>query len=872
MNILAGAEFLAIVVAAWWLWRRTPVTEPRYGRVMAIMTLALTIQLALVLLTDSLLGGLRGADNPDAWVFQTALGVFAIQMLRALMLAWALRMWLLVVKPRLVRSWRGVLVLIGVVLAAIVPDVTFPFVLLMLPALLRLNWTAGARGWTRVLLLIVFGVLALGLAADVSMVMSDGKFEPVSTLFGTRRSPAPLSGDLPQPAAAIAELTRPFGHASRVMVFILQLQLAVGFFQLLVFPIRLRGLSLKRRFTVTLAMYRFIPGTLAFLFLVVVVYLGIGLHRASVARSMFTATLENGMGAAEELLATGARAPEPPDWNSGAPDGAFAVARELDWIPATNDTSNGGDTIDAHWSPSVSRASSGTPGTLLESNYFEYLSDDSTIGFVERNGTLYLRAAKMLKNGNTARAAEVFVVVGDAYLARVATRIGADVRIDVSPNIFVQQTSVTLGGQNDPRTRAWVDSAFTLSARIPRDTSRADFWEQNVYLARTFLPMGNWLAPLSEDDRIGAVQLKLYTTPRGLFETLTNDTFIITSQAFAVLILITIGLLFLLVELSAVRTGRSIIKGIVSDVKTLADAARQFGQGDLRHRIMLEGKDEMGQLAQTFNRMASDIEAHQAVLLEKERLEADLSVARDIQQRMLPQGPPAVPGLDVAGLSIPSREVGGDLFYFLPLSRGRLGLTVGDVSGKSVPAALLMSNVLAALKSEARLVEHEDEIVAHLNKLIVEQVEPGRFVTFFYGVVNPGERILRYACAGHNPPLLMHATGEAEWLQEAGAPLGVMAESTYVPVETTLVPGDVLVLYSDGVTEAQRASDMPEDDDAPPDPDEFFDEHRLETAVRDARDKSATETIGHVMDAITAFTDGAEQSDDLTLVVVRITA
>jgi sigma-B regulation protein RsbU (phosphoserine phosphatase) len=270
--------------------------------------------------------------------------------------------------------------------------------------------------------------------------------------------------------------------------------------------------------------------------------------------------------------------------------------------------------------------------------------------------------------------------------------------------------------------------------------------------------------------------------------------------------------------------------------------------------------------------MAANIEQHQAVLLEKERLEADLALARDIQQRMLPQAPPVIPGLDVAGLSIPSREVGGDLFYFLPLAKGRLGLTIGDVSGKSVPAALLMSNVLAALKSEARIVDKEDEILDHLNRLIFDQVEPGRFVTFFYGVVDPENRTLRYACAGHNPPLIMRPSGEAEWLKEAGVPLGVMSESTYKPVDAALEPGDVLVLYSDGVTEARRATEAPhEDDDSrPPDDGEFFDEHRLETAVRDAHDKSSAEIISHVMDAVRGFTAGAEQSDDLTLVVVRV--
>jgi sigma-B regulation protein RsbU (phosphoserine phosphatase) len=347
----------------------------------------------------------------------------------------------------------------------------------------------------------------------------------------------------------------------------------------------------------------------------------------------------------------------------------------------------------------------------------------------------------------------------------------------------------------------------------------------------------------------------------------------LTSQLFAALILAGIAFLFFIVEMSAVRTGRSIIRGIVSDVRTLTEAAARFGQGDLSHRVALSGNDEIGQLAATFNGMAENIDQHQGVLLEKQRLEADLAVAREIQQRMLPQSPPSVPGLDVAGVSIPSKEVGGDLFYFIPVANGRLGITIGDVSGKSVPAALLMSNVLAALRSEARIVDREDEILGHLNRLIVEQVEPGRFVTFFYGVVDPRRGAIRYACAGHNPPLLMRASGDAEWLLEAGVPLGVVADSTYRGFEASLATGDVLVLYSDGVTEAQRATTPAGEDpgtDAPEAEREFFDERRLEAVVRDARGKTAAGIIADVLEAVRNFSLGEEQSDDLTLVVVRM--
>jgi sigma-B regulation protein RsbU (phosphoserine phosphatase) len=410
---------------------------------------------------------------------------------------------------------------------------------------------------------------------------------------------------------------------------------------------------------------------------------------------------------------------------------------------------------------------------------------------------------------------------------------------------------------------SWADSSFAVEAHATgaRVQDSGGFWRSPHFLARAYIPVSNWNESLSGVK--GAAEMTLRVSPQRMLSGIVSNQLVFSSNAIAVLIFLTILVLFLIAEYSAARTGRSIIRGILDDVKGLAEAARRFGKGDLSHRIEVRGRDELGSLSASFNTMAQNIEENQELLLEKERLEADLSLARDIQQRMLPQSPPALPGLDMAGISIPSREVGGDLFYFLPVPEGRLGLTIGDVSGKSVAAALLMSNVLAALKTEARLVEHEDQILTHLNRLIAEQVEPGRFVTFFYGVIDRRQLRLTYACAGHNPPLLVRSNGDTVWLREAGVPLGVLPENVYDPAEVSLEVGDVLVLYSDGVTEAER----PTTGDGEP---EFFDDYRLEETVNRHHKKSASDIIQSVADAVNQFTGGADLSDDLTLVVVKV--
>lgn len=872
IRLLVIIEALALLAGTWYLWRRSRSSPPGRARDFAVFVLALALHALVNLVGGVGIEGFQGTDAARS-LNTAAAALLLVQVARTLLLYWAAYAWLRVVRPRLVRSWRGFFLLFCLVLVALAPGGSVAFGILMIIPVLRLGWTKRIHGWGRVAMVIALAGLTVALLTTYGVSVSGEGMGTLQTRIGGGDTLTEVEGELPGFAAAMVRLARPWEHAMSVLLVVLRLQVFLGLFQLLVIPVRLRGLSIKRRFTVTLAMYRFIPGTLALIFMVLIAYLAIGLHRASAVRSTFEDTLERGMHAADVL------AGRPPATAFAAPEGlgrsarAFAVVRNLEWTTVESDS------VDSEgWTGGMRAASVGTPDAVRERNLFAEVTVDSAAGVVAVGGRVYLRAARVARSGpgNGAVGAEVFVPVDSTYLMPIARDIQSDIHIEVSPRLFLGESQVTVVGEDAP---GWTDSTFAVSARLSPESGGGGWRDHRFYLARTFLPVGNWLAAPGGDEPIGAIQLQLHTTPVMLYDSLTGSEFAITSQVFALVILVLIALLFIVVELSAVRTGRSIVQGIVSDVKTLTVAARKFGEGDLSQRVDLPGKDEMGQLAATFNSMAENIEQHQEVLREKERLEADLALARDIQQRMLPQSPPVIPGLDVAGLSIPSREVGGDLFYFLPVEGGRLGLTIGDVSGKSVPAALLMSNVLAALKSEARIVEAEDEILVHLNRLIVEQVEPGRFVTFFYGVVDPGKGSLRYACAGHNPPLLMRGNGETAWLEEAGVPLGVVDDSTYVPAEVTLDPGDVLVLYSDGVTEAQRISAAPGedgegDDDGAPAPatrTEFFDEERLAAAVREARHRSATAIVSHVMDAIRAFTGGAEQSDDVTLVVVRMT-
>jgi serine phosphatase RsbU (regulator of sigma subunit) len=863
-----------MLAAVVWIWRRTGPADPPYGRPLLVAAACIAAQMVVflsnLLVEEWIRGGVvterLGPAAGMAWLIQFA---------RTALLLGAAAMWLRIVKPRLERSWRGVVLAIAILFIAFLPDVPVIGSLLIVIVLLRVKWTSNVYGWRRFLGFLLSAALFVASTVDVSVVATGSASVTSNINFSDTHQLSILTGNLPESVAATMRLAGPLDTAVHVLIVLLRLQLLIATLQFLVFPIQLRGISLKRRFTVTMILYRVIPGFLGFAVLLLGVYFGLGLHKARLAQEAFSETLHQNLHASGTVIestrgwprtvsdAAVIRQFEAADhWNGREGTTSYYTLKRVRLSVGEPDST--GQVEVSMDSVLHAVATPGTPPHFMDGTLFDAGKIDSVFGMTVADTVLYLASARSVRDGNEATVAEVYLTLDTAYLDYIARLIQADIRFRAIPDMFIGETSLTMSSDS-----TWADSSFTVTAKATADGPDRGFFNSKHFLARSFIPLSNWNRSFSEGIH-GAADLRLVISPNNLARGLVSNMLVFSSNAVAVAIFATILLLFLIAEYSAARTGRSIIRGILDDIKGLAEAARKFGEGDLAHRIEVRGSDEFGMLSSSFNTMAENIEENQELLLEKERLEADLTLARDIQQRMLPQSPPVLPGLDVAGLSIPSREVGGDLFYFLPVTDGRLGLTIGDVSGKSVPAALLMSNVLAALKSEARLVENEDEILTHLNGLLVEQVEPGQFITFFYGVLDREARKLGYACAGHNPALLVRRDGTTAWLREAGVPLGVLPENIYVSAEVDLLEGDVLVLYSDGVTEAEKPSDVPErEESAPPEPD-FYDDHRLEAAVRKAREDSAAGIIRAVVDSVNEFTGGADLSDDLTLVVVKI--
>jgi sigma-B regulation protein RsbU (phosphoserine phosphatase) len=244
--------------------------------------------------------------------------------------------------------------------------------------------------------------------------------------------------------------------------------------------------------------------------------------------------------------------------------------------------------------------------------------------------------------------------------------------------------------------------------------------------------------------------------------------------------------------------------------------------------------------------------------LEKQKLEEELELAKDIQQNLLPKEIPQMPSFEIAATSISSKQVGGDYYDIIKKDEEKYFVAIGDVSGKGVPAALLMANLQAFLKSICTQNVAIDVATGTINDLVSENTSDGKFITFFWGIIDNAAKTLSYVNAGHNPPLLIR-NGEIIYLDKGGIILGVMKTfMPYVSETVQLESGDLIVLFTDGVTEAKS----PEDE-------EFTDE-KLEAEVKDVAGLDSGEILEKIKHSVYDHANGAFQSDDITIIVIKV--
>jgi len=243
--------------------------------------------------------------------------------------------------------------------------------------------------------------------------------------------------------------------------------------------------------------------------------------------------------------------------------------------------------------------------------------------------------------------------------------------------------------------------------------------------------------------------------------------------------------------------------------------------------------------------------------IEKKRLEGQLEVARQVQLELLPAKDPQLEGYDISAYNFPTEEVSGDYYDWVRIYEDQIGLVIADVSGKGVPAALLMAFLRASLRAATHIGYSPHISMAKVNYLLWESIERNQFVTAFYGILDVTNRTLTYTNAGHNPPILLKPNGEIRFMDRGSVPLGMFRDTRYHEYYLTTEPGDVLVLYTDGVTEAHNLKG------------EEFGRERLAQGVKRHHRLSARDLIAALHTEVLDWTEGVGATDDVTFFVIK---
>ena len=323
--------------------------------------------------------------------------------------------------------------------------------------------------------------------------------------------------------------------------------------------------------------------------------------------------------------------------------------------------------------------------------------------------------------------------------------------------------------------------------------------------------------------------------------------------------LVVAGVIFLLIEIVALVTGVVLTRTITRAVGDLYDATLKVRRGDLSHRVRVHKRDQLGALGESFNEMTSSVVQLIEEQKQRQRLENEISIAREVQSQLFPQSLPSLPGLQLAAICRPARVVSGDYYDFIRLGPSRVGIALADISGKGIFAALLMASLQAALRSTAALDGHGGTagLVARLNEHVFKNTSDDRYATFFYAVYDSDARTLTFTNAGHLAPFFI-ADGKMQQLEEGGTVVGLIEDSRYTQGVIKVAPGSLLVAFSDGLTEPENVYG------------EEFGTQRLKDEVMRQSNMPLEKLAENLIASADQWAGTADQADDITVVIARM--
>jgi len=388
-------------------------------------------------------------------------------------------------------------------------------------------------------------------------------------------------------------------------------------------------------------------------------------------------------------------------------------------------------------------------------------------------------------------------------------------------------------------------------------------------------PLG-WVAFLDYTDwangQMGRLTVAFRMGPAAVYQYLSGPSFESLGNfnlgQILLFLLAVVGGLFLIIQAVALVMGLTLARSITGSVHELFAGTERVRRGDFVHKIAIRSRDQLGELASSFNSMTASIEGLLGEKAEKERLEQELKIARSIQMSLLPQGLLNMRGISLSGHCEPAREVGGDYYDFFPLDGGRLGILIADVSGKGTSAALYMAELKGLMLALSRQHASPRQLLIDANQIISSHLDSRSFITMTYAVVDPVAGTLTCARAGHCPLVFVpgpHAVSRAsQVITPDGMVLGLqfdtggafdrMLEEVTIPIGV----GDLFLLYTDGISEAMNVHG------------DCFGDHRLVDLAALHSDLSSDDLRARILSEVHLFTGDAAQHDDMTMVLLKI--
>lgn len=470
-------------------------------------------------------------------------------------------------------------------------------------------------------------------------------------------------------------------------------------------------------------------------------------------------------------------------------------------------------------------------------------------GLVIRDSLLYAWANIVRKDAQVT----VLLPLSSRFLGSLAPNMGEFMFMRIDEELAQPARRVRLHrSSNSPS-----DVEITPN-RIPESDGRLDY----VISWFTAYPVFLWEQPGQVENEFLRVRTRPYAVLGAVFAQKVDF-----AKGAIPALLLAVSIAFLIAEVIAMYIGVSITRTITGAVHSLYEATEHVREGDFSHRIKVFGLDQLATLALSFNSMTANIQRLLVVAKENERLQADLEIAKEVQAQLYPRSMPASKTLHLKAVCNPARMISGDYYDYQRLDPTHIGIAVGDVAGKGISAALLMATIQSALRTQIRhclempaasggVEVSTSKLVSQLNQHLYANTTPEKYATFCFCVYDEISGELTYTNAGHLPPILLR-DGEPQLLEVNGIVVGAFPFARYQESKIQLEPGDLLLFYTDGVTEPENAYG------------EQYGEERLLELLRKHRTKPAEEILSLIIDQVQQWTGSPELFDDMTLLLAQ---